>query len=167
MILIALGGNRPYQADPPDITLLKALRALPEGGDIKVVARSGLWRSPAWPDPSEPPYVNAAARLETQAPPDALMTRLLEMERRFGRDREATERWAARTLDLDLIDYHGQTIQTDHLTLPHPRAHERAFVLAPILDIAPLWAHPAHGSGRKLLDGLDAAAKDSLERLRS
>ncbi|WP_022698085.1 2-amino-4-hydroxy-6-hydroxymethyldihydropteridine diphosphokinase [Euryhalocaulis caribicus] len=166
MIIIALGGNRPFQGRPPEITLLKAIRALPEKGDVAVVARSGLWRSPAWPDPADPPYANAAARIETSLAPEALMTRLLEVEKAFGRDRAGEPRWCSRTLDLDLIDYDGRTAGGEHLTLPHPRAHERAFVLAPVMDIAPEWSHPAHGRARSVLESLPGEAREGLSRLR-
>jgi 2-amino-4-hydroxy-6-hydroxymethyldihydropteridine diphosphokinase len=107
MIVIALGGNLPHGPMRPEQTLDAALAALQEQGDVKVIARSRFWSSPAWPDPSSPPYVNAAALLETALSPEALLARLHEVEARFGRVRSDAERWASRTLDLDLIDYDG------------------------------------------------------------
>ncbi len=166
MILIALGGNRPLSDCPPRRTLLKALRALEGEGDIAVAARSDLWNSPAWPDPEKPAYVNAAARLETALSPEDLMRRLLALEKTFGRERDAEDRWASRTLDLDLIDYDGWRVESALLTLPHPRAHERAFVLKPVQDIAPLWAHPVHGTLDEMLARLPADAFEGLTRLR-
>lgn len=167
MILIALGGNRPLGDWPPRRTLLKALRALEGGEDIAIAARSGLWSSPAWPDPSRPAYVNAAARLETALSPEDLMRRLLAVEKAFGRARDAENRWASRTLDLDLIDYDGEQVDSELLTLPHPRAHERAFVLKPVQDIAPLWTHPVHGTLDQMLARLPADAFEELTRLRN
>lgn len=166
MRLIALGGNRSYGEWPPQRTLLEALTALDGEGDIAVIARSGLWRSAAWPDPEKPAYVNAAARLETALSPQELMRRLLAVEKAFGRRRDAEDRWCARTLDLDLIDCDGRRVRSELLTLPHPRAHERAFVLKPVQDVAPLWTHPVHGRLDEMLARLPRDAFEGLTRLR-
>jgi len=166
MILIALGGNLPWRGDPPETTILRALARLDALDAASVASRSGLWRSPAWPDPSDPPYVNAAARLESALGPEALLARLLEVERAFGRERAGQgARNAPRTLDIDLIDHDGARIRSADLTLPHPRAHERAFVLAPALDVAPNWTLPGLGPARDLYAALPAADRAALERL--
>lgn len=142
MIIIALGGNLPFGGKSPAETVLAALAALEEGGDIRVAARSRLWSSPAWPAPASPRYVNAAALLETGLGPEALLARLHQAENQFGRTRSETDRWAARTLDLDLIDYDGTVTERPDLVLPHPRAAQRAFVLLPLADVAPDWRTP-------------------------
>jgi 2-amino-4-hydroxy-6-hydroxymethyldihydropteridine diphosphokinase len=143
MILAALGGNLPSrECGSAERTLAEALRRL-EGRGVGVVARSRLWRTPAVPPSGQPDYVNAAARLHPAPPPEALLALFLEIERGLGRVRG--ERWAARTIDLDLLAYDGRVQAAAGLTLPHPRLHERAFVLAPLAEIAPGWRHPLLG----------------------
>ena len=159
MSFIAFGSNPPSFAGPPRATALAALAALEEGG-VRVARLSRLYDSPAWPDPAEPRFVNGVAEVETTLTPGELMARLHEVEARFGRVRG--RRNAPRTLDLDLIDYDGRISEADAAPiLPHPRAHERAFVLAPLLDLAPGWLPPVSGaSGAALLNA--AAAAGSL-----
>jgi 2-amino-4-hydroxy-6-hydroxymethyldihydropteridine diphosphokinase len=100
----------------------------------------------------QPDYVNAVAALTTRLAPRALLARLLAIERRQRRRRgPQTPRNAARTLDLDLLLYGGRRMDTATLTLPHPRMHERAFVLRPLLDVAPLARIPRRGLVRWLL----------------
>lgn len=147
--LIALGGNLPWQDIAPETLLPKVLDAL-DGEEIRLLARSSLWRTPAWPDPSAPPYVNAAAAIETTLDPDALLSRLHATERAFGRIRGA-DRNQSRTLDLDIIDFGGQQIDAPDLTLPHPRATSRAFVLLPLQEVAPDWRDPVSGQGIEAL----------------
>jgi 2-amino-4-hydroxy-6-hydroxymethyldihydropteridine diphosphokinase len=108
-----------------------ALAALPGS---TLVARSGLWRS-APVDADGPPYVNAVAELRSTLAPDELLRALQSIEQRFGRERPY--RHAPRTLDLDLLRYGERRIATPSLTLPHPRLHQRAFVLAPLAELAP------------------------------
>jgi 2-amino-4-hydroxy-6-hydroxymethyldihydropteridine diphosphokinase len=155
MILIALGANLPSQAGPPAQTLAAALACL-EDRNLKILAVSSFYETAAWPDPSEPPFVNAVAVLDTSLPPDALMEILHEVETEFGRKRSI--RNAPRTLDIDLIDYEGR-VEPGPPQLPHPRAADRVFVLAPLRDVAPDWRHPASGQGLdELLAALPAAA---------
>jgi 2-amino-4-hydroxy-6-hydroxymethyldihydropteridine diphosphokinase len=108
-----------------------------------VLARSSWWRSAAWPDPNEPEYRNGVAFVETTMPPMAVLEALSSIERAFDRKRIA--RNAPRTLDLDLIAYGREVLDTPGLTLPHPRAHRRRFVMGPIAEIAPEWVHPVLG----------------------
>ena len=144
MILVALGSNmRAGKRESPDAVraALKALETLAE-----VEATSRLYRSPAWPDPTDPPFTNAVARLGRAPSPEALLAGLHGIEASFGRSRSRAN--APRPLDLDLIDYRGMRRAPDDrsgLELPHPRCAERDFVLAPILDVAPDWRHPTLG----------------------
>lgn len=156
MILIALGANQPSAAGPPAATLRAALAAL-EGEGVRIVAVSRFYGSPAWPDPADPPYVNAVALVETALSPRQLLDVLHAVEARFGRERRALN--APRTLDLDIVDYGGRVESPpDGPVLPHPRAHERVFVLAPLLDVAPDWVHPAKSlTGKALLDAARAS----------
>jgi 2-amino-4-hydroxy-6-hydroxymethyldihydropteridine diphosphokinase len=141
MILIALGANLPSSAGPPAETLRAALRALDARG-IQVRAVSKYFATLAWPDPSDPEFVNAVARVETTIAPAALLAMLHDLEAEFGRVREG--RNVPRTLDLDLLDYDGR-IEEGPPRLPHPRMAERGFVLMPLAAVAPEWRHPVSG----------------------
>ena len=141
MILIALGANLPSRAGSPAETLRAALAALADRG-ISVGAVSRFFRTPAWPDPHDPPFVNAVARVETELAPRALLDVLLNLETQFGR--QPGPRNAPRPLDLDLVDYDGRT-EDGPPELPHPRIAERGFVLIPLAEIAPGWRHPVSG----------------------
>ncbi len=130
---------------------------LPAG--LRLVRRSGWWRSAAWPDPAAPAYLNGVVIVETPLPPRALLARLLAIEAEFGRRR--TEPNAPRTLDLDLIAYGRQVVAEPGLAVPHPRAHERLFVMGPLAEIAPDWIHPVGGKtaadlAAKVTIGVDA-----------
>ena len=141
MILIALGANLPSPVGMPAQTLLAALRAL-TAASITVESRSGFYRTAAWPNPADPPFVNAVAAIRTSLSPAELLARLHDVEHEFGRRR--AERNAPRTLDLDLLDYDG-LVQQGPPELPHPRIQVRAFVLVPLSDVAPHWRHPVSG----------------------
>jgi 2-amino-4-hydroxy-6-hydroxymethyldihydropteridine diphosphokinase len=141
MILIALGGNLPSRAGEPAQTLKAALAALVQH-DVSVVDVSSYYVTAAWPDPSDPPFVNAVARIETNLAPEALMTLLHDTETAFGRVRSTKN--APRTLDLDLLDYDSR-LEQGPPALPHPRLADRAFVLVPLADVAPGWRHPVLG----------------------
>ena len=143
MILVAIGSNlaAPGFASPQD-TAEAALNALPTIG-LAVVARSPWYLSEPVPASDQPWFVNGVVAATSELPPEALLARLLKLETRFGRERGA--RNAARSLDLDLLDYDGWQCATATLVLPHPRLDERRFVLAPLRDVAPDWRHPKLG----------------------
>jgi 2-amino-4-hydroxy-6-hydroxymethyldihydropteridine diphosphokinase len=152
VILIALGANLPSPAGPPAVTLDRALARLAEL-DVKIVSRSSFYESPAWPDPADPPFVNAVAAVETSLQPVELLAVLHGVETEFGRLRSAPN--APRTLDIDLLDADGAVV-TGGVTLPHPRIAGRAFVLVPLAEVAPGWRHPVTGAGvADLLAGVD------------
>ncbi len=138
-------------------TFQAAVRALAEAEGIEVTAISTPIESIALrPDgehPEAPAFLNAVVLVRTTLPPRALLALLHAIEDEHGRER--VDRWGDRTLDLDLIDYAGMTSSTDDLTLPHPRAHERAFVLGPWAEVAPHAVLPGHGRVVDLLDELD------------
>jgi 2-amino-4-hydroxy-6-hydroxymethyldihydropteridine diphosphokinase len=141
VILLGLGANLPSRAGPPAAALRAALDALSEK-DVQVLAVSRFFAAPAWPDPRDPEFVNAAAEIATKLNPGDLLKRLHAVEERFGRIRSAPN--APRTLDLDILDFEGR-IESGPPILPHPRLSDRVFVLVPLLDIAPAWRHPATG----------------------
>jgi 2-amino-4-hydroxy-6-hydroxymethyldihydropteridine diphosphokinase len=147
MILLGLGGNLPSrQFGPPQATLQAALVALGERS-VRVLRRSRWYRTRPVPDDGQPWYLNAVAELETTLPPDRLLACVLEVEAAFGRVRR--RRWAPRVIDLDILTYHEQINwnATPPIApiVPHPRLHERAFVLAPLAELAPKWRHPVFG----------------------
>ena len=147
MIFLGLGGNMPSQRfGPPQATLEAALMALAQQG-IELRRRSRWYRSRPLPDDGQPWYVNGVAELATTLAPGELLARLLEVERQLGRERR--ERWAPRVVDLDLLAYHDlNTWESGAGTVPvvpHPRLHERAFVLVPLAELAPGWRHPVLG----------------------
>ena len=140
MILVGIGSNLPAPGFvSPLETAASALAELPQLG-IAVQRRSRWYRSEPVPASDQPWYVNAVVAVETALSPAALLDVLLAVEIRFGRRRGTPN--AARTLDLDLLAYDGRRCGTARLTLPHPRLHERRFVLAPLAEIAPEWVHP-------------------------
>jgi 2-amino-4-hydroxy-6-hydroxymethyldihydropteridine diphosphokinase len=140
---IALGANLPFNGLAPAETLSRAAAALAETG-LPKGARSSLWRTAAWPPSDQPDYVNAVVEFGSGGlSPWALYETLRAIETRFGRTRRA--QWDARTLDLDIVAMDGFVGEFDGVALPHPRLHERAFVLAPLAEIAPDWPHPLLG----------------------
>ena len=123
--------------------LLEAALARFAAAGLPILRRSSWWRSAAWPDPSAQEYRNGIVLVEARLEPQALIRTLFMLENQFGRERSV--RNAPRTLDLDLIA-HGRIVsQAPELTLPHPRAHERLFVMGPLAEIAPDWRHPVLG----------------------
>jgi 2-amino-4-hydroxy-6-hydroxymethyldihydropteridine diphosphokinase len=134
-IFVGLGAN----LGAAGATVRAALDALDALPGTRVVARSSLYRS-APVDADGPDYVNAVAELRSTLAPEALLAALQSIEARFGRQRP--HRNAPRTLDLDLLAYGERRLDTPTLVLPHPRAHQRAFVQVPLAEIAPELALP-------------------------
>jgi 2-amino-4-hydroxy-6-hydroxymethyldihydropteridine diphosphokinase len=150
-VLVALGANCPGPWGKPKDTIAHAL------GEIglaraTVLAVAPLYETEAVGSARQPPYLNTVALIDTQLPPEALLRVLKSIERRSGR--RGGRPWGPRTLDIDIVDYAGlvrhwrrgrggyRRAGTRPLVLPHPLAHERPFVLKPLLDIAPGWRHP-------------------------
>ena len=141
-MVVALGSNLAGDYVSSEALLEAALAALGDAG-LPVLARSAWWRSAAWPDPAGPEYRNGVAIVDAPAGPEATLQALLRVEAGFNRRRGELN--APRTLDLDLIAYGRQVIDTPALVLPHPRAHERLFVMGPLAAIVPAWRHPVLG----------------------
>lgn len=145
MILIGLGGNLASpRFGPPVRSLDAALDELAARG-VRVVARSRWWTSPPDPPSDQPWFTNGVARVGSDLAPEALLAALLEVEGSLGRTRR--DRNAPRTVDLDLLAYRSVIRGGDGAppVLPHPRMHQRSFVLLPLAEVAPGWRHPVLG----------------------
>jgi len=142
---VGLGAN----LGDPVVQVTRALAALAELDDTRVVRTSSLYRTAPIGHADQPDYINAVALLDTGLAPYTLLDCLQGIERTAGRER--TFRNAPRVLDLDLLLYGDQVIATPGLVVPHPRMHERAFVLAPLVEIAPDVVVPGHGVAAELL----------------
>jgi 2-amino-4-hydroxy-6-hydroxymethyldihydropteridine diphosphokinase len=142
---VGLGAN----LGDPIAQLDKAFTALAELPNTRFSARSSYYRTAPVGRVMQADFINAVCRLETALPAIELLNAMTAIERRSGRVRG--ERDGPRTLDLDLLLYGTQVLHTDVLTLPHPRLHERAFVLAPLAEIAPTLEIPGHGPVETLL----------------
>ncbi len=153
---IALGAN----LGDPAATVKAAFNALAELPKTRLFATSALYRSAPVGITGQPEFVNAVASIETTLDPEALLDALLAIEQQFGRVR--AEKNGPRTLDLDILLYGEQIIDTARLTLPHPRLHLRAFVLYPLADLAPMLDLPGRGL---LAAWLPAVANQGIERL--
>jgi 2-amino-4-hydroxy-6-hydroxymethyldihydropteridine diphosphokinase len=133
--LLALGGNVGDVRETFD----SAVASLCKGGEVRLLARSADYRTPPWGVTDQPAFVNCCLRLDTSLTPRALLTRTQAVETALGRNRAKEQRWGPRTIDIDLIAYDDVRRAEPDLTLPHPRALERAFVLVPLAEIAPDW----------------------------
>lgn len=153
--VIAMGANLGDRA----ATISQAVLDLAETFGIEVVAVSPAMETvalrPGGPAPDAPRYLNAVALVRTFLSPEALLAALHDIEQAHGRER--SERWGDRTLDLDIVSYDDLEQRSERLTLPHPRAYERDFVLRPWLAVDPDAALPGRGSVATLLARLDAA----------
>lgn len=163
MILIGIGAN----LSTPDFGLPKAAceSALEEmqNQGIKIESRSRWYRSEPVPVSDQPWYTNGVIALDTALPPKELLQTLHEIENKFGRVRKV--RNEARVIDLDLLAY-GNLVSAEGEVpiLPHPRLHERAFVVLPLLEIAPDWCHPVTGiSGQQLISELPPGQVTELD----
>jgi 2-amino-4-hydroxy-6-hydroxymethyldihydropteridine diphosphokinase len=147
--LLALGGN----VGDVRATLDRAVAALCDGEEVRLLARSSDYRTPPWGVEDQPQFVNLCIAVETSLTPRALLARAQTIERALGRDRPRERRWGPRPVDIDLIAYDDLVLEAADLTLPHPRLFERAFVLAPLAEIA----------GEKVIAG--TRVRDALARV--
>src|SRR5262249_31985280 len=128
--IVALGANLPHEGLAGADLLEAAVRGI-EGGGVAGTRGGGVGGGPAWPASDQPDYVNSVVEIDPGGrTPAQLLALLMRIEQAFGRVRGAPN--AARTLDLDIIDFGGLVHEEEGLAIPHPRAHERAFVLAPL-----------------------------------
>ena len=129
-----------------------------------IVAKSRLYESEPWGFKSEHWFLNQVVKLKTSLPPDVLMRELLAIEKELGRDRSTPhEGYVSRPMDLDILYFGNEIIDTQFVTVPHPRLHERRFTLLPLCDVAPDFVHPSlKKSNLELLDECQDAGKVNI-----
>jgi len=154
--VVALGAN----LDGPEASVRRAFGELDELPSTRLLAKSALYRTAPVGYLDQPAFVNACALVETALGPRELLGELLAIERRHGRVRDIPN--GPRTLDLDIVLYGDLAMHEHGLTLPHPRAHERAFVLAPLLDVWPDAIIPGRGAASSFREAVRGQA---IERL--
>jgi 2-amino-4-hydroxy-6-hydroxymethyldihydropteridine diphosphokinase len=154
---IALGAN----LASPEAQVQGAFDEIARLPETTLLARSSLYRTAPVGYEAQPAFINAAALVATTLAPRALLDGLLAIERAHGRVRDIPD--GPRTLDLDVIAYGDRVVEEPGLAIPHPRAHERAFVLAPLAEIAPDLAIPGRGRVRECLARCDLAGIAKLE----
>jgi 2-amino-4-hydroxy-6-hydroxymethyldihydropteridine diphosphokinase len=154
---VALGSN----LEDPRRQLREAFSALDAISGSRLVARSPVYRSKPIGPADQPDYLNAVVELETRLEAEELLDQLQRIEQQQGRQR--SRRWGPRTLDLDLLAFGDQRVDTTRLRVPHPEIPNRAFVLVPLADLASDLELPGLGRVSRLLDALDPSARSSLE----
>jgi len=151
-VFISVGSNT---GDKP-LNCRKAFERLLSNPAIAVVKKSPFYETLPWGYKDQPSFVNAVVEIATNLTPDELLEHLKTIESDMGR--VETIRWGPRAIDLDIIFYDGLVMETAALTIPHPRAHERTFVLIPLAEIAPEFIHPVL---KKTVSELAAGLKDA------
>lgn len=144
MHFIAIGSNLPWRGLAPLQLCVAALHEITRVPGVKAAVRAPWYETAPVPPSPQPRYINGMVRLALDIKPAALLAALQAIERAFGRVRGESN--AARTLDIDIIDSAGLVRSAPDPVLPHPRAHQRAFVLRPLRDLAPDWVHPTLGT---------------------
>ncbi len=149
LVILALGANLPGRWGDPRAALRRVVPELERAG-LRLMAASHIYATAPVGPGRQAPYLNAVVLLECRLAPAALLRLLKGLERRAGR--RVASRWGPRCLDIDVLDYAGRRIgnpsrrrEPGRLILPHPELYRRAFVLAPLLEVAPRWRHPVLG----------------------
>ena len=184
-VLVSLGSNATSALVESAKLLRDAIEHIATQG-FRITKSSRYYSTPCFPAGAGPDFVNAAIEVETSKAPDVLIAHLHDIEAEFGRERPS--RWAPRSLDLDLIAYDDQILPSkdvllqwmdlpletqkkiapDVLIVPHPRMHERSFVLIPLADIVPDWRHPILGKTvREMVEELPSADKSGVKPIAS
>lgn len=156
---VGLGGN---VGDVED-TMMEALMAIDGLPQTSIRAQSRLYRSPPWGRTDQDDFINAVIELRTRLAARVLLDYLLEVETRFGRVRGEDDKWGPRTLDLDLLIFGEESLDLPGMHVPHPRMHERAFVLVPLAEIAATLEIPGRGQVSDLLAAIDSSGIEAID----
>ena len=156
---LGLGSN----LQQPVSQLKDALGRLGLVEGIEILKASALYRTPPWGDDQQDDFINAVVQIETNLGPIPLLHALQSIENKMGRQRSG-RRWGPRLIDIDLLLYGDQRVESEELELPHPRMHERAFVLIPLCELDNTVTIPGHGMAQELLQQLDSCGIFRLEK---
>ena len=148
-IFIGLGSN----LDNPKQKIKDAIHLINEIDDVNIIATSSLYETPPIGFFEQPNFINAVVQIYSPINHNNLLIKLFDIERIFGRIRK--EKNGPRTLDLDILLFDNLILESKSLTIPHPRMHERLFVLIPLLEISPIIQIPKYGSANNLISGLN------------
>jgi 2-amino-4-hydroxy-6-hydroxymethyldihydropteridine diphosphokinase len=148
-IFIGLGSN----LDNPQQKIKDAIHLINEIDDVNITATSSLYETPPVGFLNQPNFINAVVQISSSINCNELLLKLFDIERIFGRVRR--EKNGPRTLDLDILLFDDLVLESESLTIPHPRMHERLFVLIPLLEISPIIQIPKYGSANNLISGLN------------
>lgn len=156
---IAIGSN----LGDREANVRKAAALVADGVKATLLSMSSLYETEPWGIKEQPAFVNAVMMIETGLTPLELLSHTRAIEAGMGRQRE--RQWGPRTIDLDIIFHDGLVMDEGGLTIPHPRAHERAFVMVPIAEIAPRFVHPSIGkTAAEIADALDKTGIRKMEQ---
>jgi 2-amino-4-hydroxy-6-hydroxymethyldihydropteridine diphosphokinase len=156
---VGLGGN----VGDVEATMMEALLVIDGLPQTSIRAQSGFYRSSPWGRTDQDDFLNAVIELQTRLAPRVLLDYLLEVETRFGRVRDQSDKWGPRTLDLDLLLFGEDILDLPGMHVPHPRLHERAFVLVPLAEIAAKLQVPGRGRVSELLALVDRAGTVAID----
>jgi 2-amino-4-hydroxy-6-hydroxymethyldihydropteridine diphosphokinase len=148
-IFIGLGSN----LDNPQQKIKDAIILISEIDDVNITATSSLYETPPVGFLNQPNFINAVVKISSSINYNDLLTKLFDIEHIFGRIRK--EKNGPRTLDLDILLFDDLILESESLSIPHPRMHERLFVLIPLLEISPIIQIPKYGSANNLISGLN------------
>ena len=155
---LGLGSN----LQRPVAQIRRALASLESATGIEILRTSSLYRTPPWGDQRQDDFINAVVQVEADLEPMPLLRILQSIENEMGR-RRSGNRWGPRLIDIDLLLYADRQIQSEELELPHPRMHQRAFVLVPLCELDGSVTIPGHGVAEELLRRLDSTDICRLE----
>lgn len=158
-VWLGLGSN----LQQPVAQIETALKELAAIESIHLLKVSSFYRTPPWGDKHQDDFINAVAWIETDLDPVALLASLQSIENRMGRQRSSGRRWGPRLIDIDMLLYGDQQYHLDELEVPHPRMHERAFVLIPLSELDATLEIPGRGAIGKLIQQLDCTGINRID----
>jgi 2-amino-4-hydroxy-6-hydroxymethyldihydropteridine diphosphokinase len=163
MKILALGSNLPYKKNSPKQNIELAYEIL-DDHNIKILKKSNLYQTEAYPNKSDPLFCNSAISIETDLGPDELLKNILEIEKKFGRERNVKN--SPRTLDIDIISYDKLILDEENLKIPHPNLHKRPFVFLPVNDLDDCWIHPVYlKTIKEIIKEFDAKELNTVKKI--
>lgn len=165
MKILALGSNLSFNNNTPEENINSAYQFI-TNNDIKILKRSHIYKSEAYPNKSDPLFCNSAISIETDLKPEELLNVILDVEKKFGRERKKKNN--PRTLDIDIISYDNLILnENDKLVIPHPHLHKRLFVLLPLKDISQEWKHPVFlKTTQEFIEEFDAIELNKVKKIK-